>query len=45
MEAEITSQAVGLASSADFSILKLFSKRFPVIFFTCHEQQADLLRV
>lgn len=27
------------------SILKLFSKRFPVIFFTCHEQQADLLRV
>jgi len=27
------------------SILKSFSKRFPVIFFTCHEQQADLLRV
>ena len=27
------------------SILKSFSKRFPVIFFTCHERQADLLRV
>ena len=26
------------------SILKSFSKRYPVIFFTCHEQQADLLR-
>ncbi|MBT3211479.1 MAG: hypothetical protein HN345_05660, partial [Planctomycetaceae bacterium] len=31
--------------SEAISILKSFSKRFPVIFFTCHEQQADLLRV
>ena len=33
MEADITTQAVGLASSADFSILKLFIRADIIIYY------------